>query len=758
MTLTPPSSAPEPHDRPTPLAWLAVAVAALGFVACLALAVSGGASVDIPWAPSLGIRLELAFDGLGALYALLATGIGLAVFAYGAGYLPIHLHHAHRPARDDRRFWPWMLLFMGAMVVLACAQDLIVLFVAFDLTAVASYFLIGFDRERREARGAAMMALLVTVTTAVLMLMGAVLLYADYGTFSLPDLYEVAAPGTATTVATLLIAIAALAKSAQVPLHFWLPRAMEAPTPVSAYLHSAAMVAAGVLVIGRIHPLLALDPLVLDALLVVGFASIVVGGLLSLAQDELKQVLAYSTISQYGYVVVLYGIGGPVAAGAAAFYVIAHAIAKSALFMTAGTVILATDETRLSRLGGLARPMPVLAVASGVAAATLAALPLTIGFFKDELFFAATAARGDLVGVMAVVAAALTVAYIARFWLGLFAGPTRIAPHATPRLLLAPIVVLAAVGIVGGLAPDPFARLAEAAGSVTAYASVALHPAYHLDTRIENLMALVAWLLGAGILLAVPLREPVARAVADLGMRFGPRRWYGALLVGLARLSDAIHAAEVRDLRSSVAAVLVPTGVLVGIGFLATLDAWDYQVGGIGRADIPVVVLLALAVGAALTVTRDPGRLRPVLALSVLGFALAAAYAVMAAPDVALVALLVEAVYTLVFVAVFAVLPRSPSGARADARRASLHPVRDVMAGVIAGVGAFVTIWAALSREPAERGDALELLRLAPQAHGGDVVTVILADFRGLDTMVEITVLAVAVVGATSLLRRGRSW
>jgi multicomponent Na+:H+ antiporter subunit A len=754
--------APVPSDtaayRPTALAWLAVAVAALGFVACLALAWSGGARVDIPWAPSLGIRIELAFDGLGAMYALLATGIGVAVFAYGAGYLPIHLHHAHRPAGDDRRFWPWMLLFMGAMVVLACALDLILLFVAFDLTAVASYFLIGFDRERREARGAAMMALLVTVITAVLMLMGAVLLYVEYGTFSLPVLYGVAEPGTLTTVATVLIAVAALAKSAQVPLHFWLPRAMEAPTPVSAYLHSAAMVAAGVLVIGRIHPLLALDPGVLDALLVVGFASVVVGGVLSLAQTELKQVLAYSTISQYGYVVVLYGIGGPLAAGAAAFYVIAHAIAKSALFMTAGTVILATDETRLAKLGGLARPMPVLAVASGCAAAALAALPLTIGFFKDELFFGATLERGSVVGAMAVVAAALTFAYIGRFWIGLFLGRLGVAPHPVPRLLVAPIVVLGTIAIVGGLVPDVFARLAASAATVTLGAPVSIHPAYHLDPRAENLMAVAAWVLGAAVLLAVPLREPVVRAVADLGARVGPRRWYGSLLAGLSRVSDVIHAAEVRDLRSSVAAVLVRTGVLVGIAFLATPTGWDFQVGPLGRSDIPVVVLLGLGVAAALTVTRDPGRLRPVLALSVLGFALAAVYAVMAAPDVALVALLVEAVYTLVFVAVFAVLPRSPSGARADARRASVHPHRDVAAGVIAGVGAFATIWAALSREPAVRGDALDLIRLTPQAHGGDVVTVILADFRGLDTMVEITVLAVAVVGATSLLRRGRSW
>ncbi len=735
------------------LAWAAVAIAGVAFAISLAVWLAGGAAVDLPWAPSLGLRLDLSFDGLGALYALLATGIGLVVFVYGAGYLPLHLHHEHRPASDGRRFWPWMVLFMGAMVGLACARDLVLMFVFFDLTAVASYFLIGFDRERRDARGAALMALLVTGVSAVAMLMGAVLLYAEYGTFSVPLLAERAVPGTATTIATALIAVAALAKSAQVPLHFWLPRAMEAPTPVSAYLHSAAMVAAGVLVLGRIHPLLAIDPVVLDGLLVVGFASIVAGGLLALAQDRLKQILAYSTISQYGYVVVLYGVGGEVAAGAAALYVIAHGIAKSALFMTAGTVIMSTGEDRLSCLGGLARAMPGLALASFVAAATLAALPLTIGFFKDELFFAAAVERGPVVGALAVVAAALTVAYIWRFWLGVFAGQRRSQATAVPALLVVPVGVLAVVAVVGGLLIEPFARLAADAAGITFGAPVHLAPAYHLDARPENAMALAAWLLGGLVLLAPAVREPVVRRVARAGELVGPRRWYGLLLRGVSRMSDRIHASEVRDLRNSLAAVLLPTGVLVALGFLATPTEGSYVVGTVTAGDLPMVVLLALAAAAAITVARDVGRLRPVLALSVLGFALAAVYAVMGAPDVALVAVVVETMLTLVFVGVFSRLPPVTGTLRRPGRRG-----RNIAAGVVAGVSAFAVIWAALSRTPSGRSDSAEQIRLTPSAHGSDVVTVILADFRGLDTMVEITVLLVAVIGVASLLRRGRSW
>jgi multicomponent Na+:H+ antiporter subunit A len=732
----------------------AVAVAGAAFVLTIVGAAAGGWRIDVPWVPALGLRLEFALDGLAVIYCLLASGIGFLVFAYGAAYLPRHLAHGHRPAAEARRFWPWMVLFMVAMIGLATALDLILLFVFFDLTAVASYFLIGFDRHRAEARGAAFMALLVTGVAAVAMLIGAVLLQAEYGTFSLPALVEHAQPGTVTTVASLLIAVAALAKSAQVPLHFWLPRAMEAPTPVSAYLHSAAMVAAGVLVIGRLHPLLALNPVVLDVLLVVGFVSIAVGGLLALAQDELKQILAYSTISQYGYVVVMYGIGGPNGAVAASMYVVAHAIAKSALFMTAGAVTEATGVSRLSRLGGLARDQPLLAIASLVAAASLAALPLTLGFFKDELFFTAATDRGPIVAGLAVAAAAVTFAYLARFWLGVFAGPPRVSAIRLPRLLVVPVVVLAAISLLGGLVVAPFARLAEGAAAVTNREAVLVDPAYHLDARVENLMAVAAFAVGLLLLLLVRGRPGLAGGIDLLGQRLGPRRLYAALLLALNGISDRAHRAEVRDLRTSLAAILVPTGVLVAVGVAVTPTEGAYVVGPISASDLPIVALLGLAVTAAVTAARDRGRMRPVLALSVVGFSLAAVYAMMGAPDVALVALLIETVVSLVFVTVFERLPGTTL-ARRHAAGPAPHRLRNATAGVVAGISAFAVIWAALSRPPLGASDAADQIRRTPDAHGGDVVTVILADFRGLDTMVEITVLAVAILGVASLLRRG---
>jgi multicomponent Na+:H+ antiporter subunit A len=739
------------------LGWTASALAAVLFALVLGGWLTGGMAVSFPWAPTLDLRLSFALDGLGALYALLATGVGTLVFAYGTGYLTVHLEHEGRPAGERWRFWPWMALFAVAMVGLATAQDLVLLFVFFDLTAVCSYFLIGFDRGKREARTAALMALLVTVVSAVAMLVAAVLLYAEYGTFSIPELIARTGTGPVTTIAAALLAVAGVAKSAQVPLHFWLPRAMAAPTPVSAYLHSAAMVAAGVLVIARVHPLLERSAAVLTGLIVVGGLSILIGGVLALRQDVLKQVLAYSTISQYGYLVLMYGIGSAAGNGAAAFYVLAHGVAKSALFMAAGAVTVATGEDRLSRLGGLGRRMPLLAVVTGLAAASLAALPLTVGFFKDELFFTAALGAGPLTAALAVAAAALTFAYIARFWILLFLGRPQAEAGEVSWVLVAPVAVLAVVSVLGGLVAAPFASLATAAGTVSHGDALTVTPAYHLDARPENILALSAWAFGGLLLVA---RRPVgwvSRGLAAAGERFGPRRIYEAGLHALERVSSAVHDREVRDLRTSVAAVLVPAGVLVALAFAVTPTAGAYTPGPVAGLDWLVLTLLGLVVVVALVIARARDRLTLVLVLSVIGFALAAVYALVGAPDVALVAVVVETMLTLVFLAALARLPAEQPDRDLDEAVRARNRRRDVVAGAVAGLAVFATVWGFLS-QPAASTVASDLIRRTPAAHGGDVVTVIVADFRGLDTLVEITVLLTAVIGVVALLRRGRLW
>lgn len=737
----------------------AIALTAAALLLTIWAGVGPAASIDVPWAPSWGLSLAFTPDRLGILYSLLATGVGLLVFLYAAAYMPRHLRHEQRPITDLVPFWAWITAFMSAMVWLALAQDLILIFVCWDATAIASYFLIGYDRQHAASRRAALMAFLVTGVSAVLFLVGALWLGLKYNTLHITDLAGQLQPGPGTTTAVALIAVAALAKSAQVPFHFWLPRAMAAPTPVSAYLHSAAMVAAGVYLLARVFPLLVAAPVVLEALVVVGFASMAVGGLLALANDEFKRLLAYSTIAQYGYVVVLLGLDPQAGPGAAAFAVVAHAVAKSGLFLTAGAVTEATGKKALSHVGGLWRRLPLLALASGVCAAGLAALPLTAGFFKDELFFKAALDRGPVVTMLALAGTALSFGYAMRFWTGIFLGPTRtdVAVEKLPRLLVAPIGVLAFLVLTWGLAPASLAGFAAAAGAVSTGAVKPLAVAYHLDARPENLLALGAFAGGSMLALVAARRADVAVALAETLGHFGPERVYATLLQGLNRFSDAVHRFEVRDLRSRIASILLPAGVLMLAGVLATPSADAYRVGTFSSEDVPLLLVLIVAAIAGVAVTIPRHHVALVLLLSGVGYSLTVVFALVGAPDVALVGVLMETLFALLFLGVLAGLPRPVLARLTRLRGPAALRRRDLVLGVIAGLFAFVASWGVLSRPAALDTVATAQIELAPSAHAKDIVTAILADFRGLDTMGEISVIGIALLGLMTLLRRERS-
>lgn len=741
-------------------AWTAPAaaiMAALGFVITLWGWADGRSQLDVAWAPTWNIRLTFALDGLAQLYALLATGIGLAVVLYAGRYMPLHLAHQNRDQREIVPFYGAFMLFMGSMLGLVLSQDLLIIFVFWDLTAVASYFLIGFDKDDIEARAAALLAMLVTGISAVGLLLGALLYFAEFSTFDLAEL-ERQLPGRdwpGSTVAAALILVAALAKSAQVPMHFWLPRAMAAPTPVSAYLHSAAMVAAGVFLIGRVYPLIALEPMLLDSLVLIGFASMITGGVLATTRTELKQILAYSTISQYGYVTAMFGLGGKEGVGAASFYVIAHALAKSALFLTAGVVTEATGEKRLAELGGLRRSMPLLAIGSGLAAAGLAAVPLTVGFFKDELLFKAALARGDGYALLAVAGATLTIIYIGRFWTGIFLGPRR-SEAAIPSALVAPVVVLGGLVVLTGIIVAPVVNLADAAASVSYGATVAVHPAYHLDTRPENLMALASFGLGAVLLLTRRAWYGLAVTVGRAGELMGPARLFALSLVGLNRVSSIMRRAEVRDLRGRVASILFPAGLLVVGALVVTPTRGAFQIGSVGMDDLPTVLVLTAACSAALATALPRDHVSIALILSGVGYCLAIVYAFFGAPDVALVAVLIETIFTVLFLGTLALLPIRTLELEAEEPPEHHHLRRDGILAGIAGLLAFVVAWGALSQPAFQESVAIDQARLAPSAHAKDIVTAILTDFRGLDTAGEITVIGIGLLGIAGLLRGGR--
>ncbi|WP_119066107.1 hydrogen gas-evolving membrane-bound hydrogenase subunit E [Rubrobacter indicoceani] len=712
--------------------------------------VAGGGTVDAAWIPSWDVRFTVALDGLASLYALLATGIGAVVLVYASRYLPLHLHHEGRPDSDLPRFYFFVLLFMGSMVGLAMAQDLILIFLFWDLTAIASYFLIGFDAHKEESRASALMALVVTGVTAILLLVGSLMLYAEHGTFSVPELAGLVEPGPLLTTAGALILVAGLAKSAQVPFHFWLPRAMAAPTPVSAYLHSAAMVAAGVLLIGRVYPLIQISDTLLAALLVVGLLSIAVGGILALTRDVLKQVLAYSTIAQYGFVVALYGLGGPYGAGGAAFYVLAHALAKSALFLTAGTVTEATGSDRLRDLGGLGRKMPLLAFGSAAAAATLTSLPLGIGFFADEFVFAAAIERGIPFAVAFTICAGTTLAYTWRFWSGIFLGESG-ERSASPvsRLLVYPVAFLGLLCLFGGFFALPFELLSETAGLSSLGAETPLDATYHLELLPEYLMAAGAYLIG--VLLVVSRRswQKGALAFSLAGKVAGPERAYRASVHGLNQLSDLVHRLEIGNLRGRVASVLLPTAVMVGLAVIAT-PTGTYSVGELRFEELPLILALLVVAAASAVMTFTRLHITLALVLSSAGFALAVAFAFYGAPDVALVATLIEIMIAVLYFSTMRLIPYKAL------HRQSQLPLtkkpRKVAISLLAGAFAFVVAWGALSEPPAGETVAREYIERTPSVHAGDTVTAILADFRGFDTLGEITVVCIVLLGVVTLI------
>ncbi|MGP0593730.1 hydrogen gas-evolving membrane-bound hydrogenase subunit E [Nitrospira sp. T9] len=747
--------------RPKLASPLAIAGASVTLLTVVMSWRGGGHTLSWSWVPNFDIRFMLVNDGLALLYSLIAAGIGLMVLVYSSGYLPHYLKKHDRPLNVQASYYAWLALFMASMLGLVMAADLILLFVFFDLTAVCSYFLIAFDRTE-ESRSAALSALLVTGITSVGMLIGILWLYAEHGTFSIKELIDPVKPGITLSGAMGLMALAAVAKSAQVPLHFWLPRAMSAPTPVSAYLHSAAMVAAGVFVLHRLNPLIAQVPVLQTVLMILAGFSILIGSLLALDATDIKKILAYSTVAQYGYVSLMLAVGGVTATAAAAVYVLVHALCKSALFMVAGAGEAMTGTRSLEQLGGLARNQPMLAITSALPAATLAGLPLTAGFFKDEGFFKIASGHSWGMTVVATAAAALTLTYTWRFWHGIFLGSP--GAHAKPasRRMLFPIACLALLCLAGGMYISPAVHLATVAAYdvylQTAQETEVLSSTYHFAATTPNMMAITAY--GGGLLLWISRRwwESRLRGLVRTMERVGPDVAYVRLLEWMSRLADWLHQVEMRDLRDRIAGVLIPAGLLVGLAIVGTSTySWPAVSGGsltpVGSSWL-LGLILVLAGASALCVVRQRDHLGLILTLTATGFFLALVYALLGAPDVSLVAVLVETVLTLLLLATLWILPASVLQQEKE-REARRHDNRwYTVAGVMGAALVFVLSMTVLSK-PRQDSVSNRHLELAEQAHAENIVAAILVDFRGLDTLGEATVIFVALLGMGTLLETG---
>jgi len=727
------------------------------FLGCLFLSLGGAAppgesaAIAYPWVPSLGLQFSFYLDGLSQLFSLLITGIGALVLLYGGAYL-----HG-----DDRlgRFYFWLLFFMGSMLGTVLADNLFLLFVFWELTSVSSYFLIGFDHHRDGARASALQALLVTGAGGLAMLAGFVLLGNAAETLELSGLlgsgerikqHELYGP------ILILILAGAFTKSAQFPFHFWLPNAMAAPAPVSAYLHSATMVKAGVYLLARLSPVLAGTDAWLYSVTGAGALTMAITAGLALQQTDLKRILAYSTSSALGILVMLLGLGSAPAITAAVTFLFAHALYKGALFLVAGAVDHETGTRAIDELGGLRQKMPFTAAAAFIAAASMAGVLPLFGFIAKEAFFASLFYAEFAAGLLTTLAVVSSMAFVA---LALSAGvlpffgkpvATPKAPHeAAPAMWTGPLV-LAGIGLVAGLFPQASAQpWIEPAAAAVLGRPAPLELALWHGWNPVLLLSILTTLGGLG-LFALRARVRLFLGRLETSARFGPERSYGVLLNGLnalARRQTALLQSGYLRLYLLVVIVITTIGAAVPILTLGelkiSLDVWDFRFYELGLA-----VLIVLAAVAA---TFSTSRLGAIAALGVVGYGIALLYILFGAPDLAITQFLIETLMVILFVLVFYYLPRFAVLSTPRVR------LRDGL--IAAAAGALMTLLVmavnSIQLHPSIAGYFAE--NSVPLAHGRNIVNVIIVDFRALDTLGEITVLGIAGIGVFALVKLRRS-
>ncbi len=748
--------------------WFAFAFPVISVAALLLLAarmgLPGSLVIEWPWIPSLGINFSFLLDGLSLFFALIVSGVGVLIFFYANFYLDDHYEH-------HGRFYCYLALFMAAMLGTVLANNLMLLFVFWELTGLASFLLIGFLHHEEKSRVGARQALLLTGFTGLLLLAGVIMVWQVTGTYDLATLLGSGLPLADhkdwLTVAMLLMLLGAFGKSAQFPLHFWLPNAMAAPTPVSAYLHSATVVKLGVFLCARIFPLFVENELWAPVLALVAFTTMLFGAVMALLSHDLKAILAYSTVSQLGYLIGYYGLGPAHGVEYDFLHILNHVFYKGCLFMVAGIVIHATGVQDIRQLGGLRRQMPWLAGICLVAAATMAGFPGTTGFLSKETMlkeiFEAMNGHGAL-GAYATVCVVLTslvkVAFSFRFFANIFLGDetetVKAHFHAPPFAVQLPPLVLAGaallLGVWPGLLTAPFHWLTvEGLHQPTPHLSL-----WHGVTR-ELLVSMAVVLLGFG-LFYVGQRTAWRWAAIPRALRFDDffERGIESFSKFTKWLTRFLRADKPVDYLPVIIAFMlcVVGGFMVFalrpvLGELAT--RWEWEMLALHPLRSFVAALIALAVIGVLLLRRWTTQL---ILLSVAGFLTTFYYVLYRAPDLALTQILIEVVTLFLILILLGRFPRSAELGEIVHRPSRLRKQLNVVLSL--GVGVLMTtfiLWfnAAPHENRLGRFFAENTVELA---QGSNTVNTILVDFRGFDTLGEITVLLIAMLGGIGLLMR----
>ncbi len=687
-------------------------------------------------------------DGLSLIFSLLISGIGALVVIYSSAYLREH--------RDLGRFYSYLLAFMSSMLGLVLSDNLIVLFVFWELTGLSSYMLIGFNSEQENARKAALQALLVTGFGGLALLAGLLLLGDIAGSLSLSELLRnpnSVRSHTLYPAIFVLVVAGAFTKSAQVPFHFWLPNAMEAPAPVSTYLHSATMVKAGIYLLARLNPVLG-DTVVWHATLVAaGSITMLVGGVLAIRQTDLKRILAYSTVSILGALVLLLGIGTKAAIEAAMTYLVIHAIYKAALFLVAGIVDHETGIRDVARLGGLRKAMPLTASAAALAGLSMAGLPPLFGFIGKELLYKATIdapMAAPILTSVALITSTLMVVVAGMIGFAPFFGSktqTHEPLHEAPPAMWIGPILLALLGLLIGALPNPTAGkvISPAVAEVLAQPVVMKLSLIH-GLSVQLLLSGITFVLGV---FAYLKRDQLVRAITqlDFGAVSGPERCYhlamdclNSLARGQPRLLQSGH------LHFYLLIVIVTTAGLVGwflsrqlwiIRFDSLLDIRIYEF------IVGMVILIATA-----AVVRARSRFMSIVALGAVGFSVALIFIMYGAPDLAMTQFSIDTLTVVLLVLVLYRMPRYGNYSGTSER------LRDGLAAFMAAcVVTLLVLFTTSAPAASSRLSPYFAKNSSLLGKGRNIVNVILVDFRALDTMGEITVLAVAAIGVYSLLK-----
>jgi multicomponent K+:H+ antiporter subunit A len=731
----------------------AASAGGLALLAGLAAPVIGGdvPAATISWVPALGLELTLMVDPLGLMFAGLILGIGLLVVIFAHFYL--------YKGEDTGRFFASLMLFQGAMLGIVLAGNVLLLLVFWELTSLSSFLLIGFWQHKAEGRQGARMALAVTGGGGLALIGGMVLLGTVAGSFDLATILQRGAQVQASPLYPVilgLILLGCFTKSAQFPFHFWLPHAMAAPTPVSAYLHSATMVKAGVFLLARLWPVLSGTEAYTVIVTSVGLITMVFAAIVALFRHDLKSILAYSTISQLGLLVMLLGFSLEMAALAAVLHILNHAAFKAALFMAAGIVDHETGTRDIRRLGGLAKAMPVTAVIATFAAASMAGLPPLGGFISKEMMLYETpkvALFGLpwLVPVLATIGATFSVGYSLRLAWHLFFGAPRdpepfARAHDPAAGMWAPSALLTALAVLLGLVPMLLAG--PLVGAVTGAVIGGEAPEFELALwHGVNLALVLSTIAVGGGTLMLWRHAGLLKAWESVSHRDAKRMFEAVLAFADTWVRKAIIAVHRPSLQRMLFATIAVIAALIIDGALAGGGAFTGTRPGIA-ASPPAIIAWALLIAATAAVVNDSRqRFRVLIYVSVIGLVVSLAFVRFSAPDLALTQISVEVVTILLLLLALNLLPKAPPVLSSTPRK-----WRDGALAVVSGVLVGGVSWAMLTREPGASISAYHLANSKPGGGGTNVVNVILVDFRAFDTLGEIIVLGIAGLAIYALL------